>query len=262
MNKSQRHEHEHQLRQVCVPVCVAKGIIMLMMLNGIIMWWCQKVLQCVMQCVADDVKRHYHPAKGTIIMIMPFAGIYNASRRYMPHAHTQVQDASMHNCLSSRSLSFPLWRSTSSDNDDDAFITTNSGSVPFIEGLCDQILHFRYEIISGLRSHLLLFFFGRKNILKKKADSPRSHPASVLCTHIRIAVCVCVCVYTHTPTYTPTRVKIESIFTDNTPIFPSVKNNPPRQSTSAFIDYLNPLILVPPTLNDQTADTWAHMHIL
>jgi len=107
MNESQKHEQEHQLRQLCVPVCVAKGIMMLMMLNCIIMRWCQKVLQCVMQCVADDVKRHYHPAKGTIIMIMPFAGIYNASQRYMPHAHTQAQDASMHNCLSSRSLSLP-----------------------------------------------------------------------------------------------------------------------------------------------------------
>jgi len=36
----------------------------------------------------------------------------------------------------------------------------------------------RFEIIGGLRSHLLLFFFGRKNILKEKAVSPRSHPAS------------------------------------------------------------------------------------
>jgi len=29
--------------------------------------------------------------------------------------------------------------------------------VPLIEGLCAQILYFRFEIISGLRSHLLLF---------------------------------------------------------------------------------------------------------
>jgi len=59
-----------------------------------------------------------------------------------------------------------------------AFITINSGLVPFIEGLCALILYFRFEIISGLRSHLLLFFSGRKNMLKKKAVSPRSHPAS------------------------------------------------------------------------------------
>jgi len=66
-----------------------------------------------------------------------------------------------------------------------------------------------------------------------------SHPDS--CAHILVphlcSVCVCVCVYcdTPTPTYTPTRVK--------TPIFPSVKNMPPRQAC-AFIDYLNPHILV------------------
>ena len=59
-----------------------------------------------------------------------------------------------------------------------AFITIKSSLVPSIEGLCAQILELRFEIISGLRSHLLLFFFGRKNMLKKKAVSPRSHPAS------------------------------------------------------------------------------------
>ena len=58
-----------------------------------------------------------------------------------------------------------------------AFIPINSGLVPLIEGPCAQIL-FYIDIIGGLRSHLLLFFFGRKNILKKKAISPRSHPAS------------------------------------------------------------------------------------
>jgi len=59
-----------------------------------------------------------------------------------------------------------------------AFVTTNSGLVPLIEGLCAQILYSRFEIIGGLRSHLLLFFFGRKCLLKKKAVSPRFHPAS------------------------------------------------------------------------------------
>jgi len=49
------------------------------------------------------------------------------------------------------------------------------------------------------------------------------------------AVCVCVRIHTHTPTYTPTRVKNRED-TDNTPVFPSVKNNPPRQATSALID--------------------------
>jgi len=59
-----------------------------------------------------------------------------------------------------------------------AFITINSGLVPLIEGLCAQILYFGFEIICGLRSHRLPYFFGRKNMLKKKAVSPRSHPAS------------------------------------------------------------------------------------
>jgi len=49
-----------------------------------------------------------------------------------------------------------------------AFITINSGEVPMIEGLYAQIHYFRFEIIGGLRSHLLLFFFERKNMLKKK----------------------------------------------------------------------------------------------
>jgi len=59
-----------------------------------------------------------------------------------------------------------------------AFINVKSGLVLLIEGLCAQILYFRFEIICGLRSHILLFFFGRKNMLKKIALSPRSHPAS------------------------------------------------------------------------------------
>jgi len=59
-----------------------------------------------------------------------------------------------------------------------ACITVNSGLVLLIEVLCAPILYFRPEIIGGLRSHLLLFFFERKNMLKKKAVSPRSYPAS------------------------------------------------------------------------------------
>ena len=61
-----------------------------------------------------------------------------------------------------------------------AFISVKSVLVPLIasEGLCAQILYFRFEIIGGLRSHLLFFFFERKNMLCKRAVSPRSHPAS------------------------------------------------------------------------------------
>jgi len=48
------------------------------------------------------------------------------------------------------------------------FITIKSSLVPLIEGLCAQIYQLRFEIIGGLRSHLFLFFFGRKNMLKEK----------------------------------------------------------------------------------------------
>ena len=55
--------------------------------------------------------------------------------------------------------------------------------------------------------------------------------------HIQVphlcSVCVCVRIHTHTHTYTPTRVENRDD-TDNTPIFPAVKNNPPRQATSAL----------------------------
>jgi len=59
-----------------------------------------------------------------------------------------------------------------------ASITINSGLVPLIEGLCIQIYDFRFEIIGGRRLYLVLFFVERKNMLKKKAVSTRSHPAS------------------------------------------------------------------------------------
>ena len=50
------------------------------------------------------------------------------------------------------------------------FITIKSSLVPLIEGLCAQIYKLRFEIIGGLRSHLLLFFFGRKNMLNTKSS--------------------------------------------------------------------------------------------
>jgi len=49
-----------------------------------------------------------------------------------------------------------------------AFVTIKSGLVPLIEGLCDQIYSFRFEIIGGLRSHLLLVDLERKNMSKRK----------------------------------------------------------------------------------------------
>ena len=52
-----------------------------------------------------------------------------------------------------------------------AFITMNSGLVPSIEGLrwCAQILYFRFQIIGGLCSHLLLFFFKKKFVKGKRS---------------------------------------------------------------------------------------------
>ena len=49
-----------------------------------------------------------------------------------------------------------------------AFMTVNSGLVPLIKGLCAQMYYLRFEMIGGVRSHLLLFFFGRENMLKKE----------------------------------------------------------------------------------------------
>jgi len=40
------------------------------------------------------------------------------------------------------------------------------------EGLCAQVYYFRFEIIGGLRSHLLFLFFERQNTSKKTAVSP------------------------------------------------------------------------------------------
>jgi len=57
-----------------------------------------------------------------------------------------------------------------------ACITIKKGSVPFIEGLCAQIFHFKSENISGLPS--LLFFLERKDLFKKKTVDSRSRPAS------------------------------------------------------------------------------------
>jgi len=49
-----------------------------------------------------------------------------------------------------------------------------------------------------------------------------------------VCVCVTVCVYTHIHSRVhPSPSKIEED-TDKTPISPSVKNNPPRQATSAL----------------------------
>ena len=70
-------------------------------------------------------------------------------------------------------------------------------------------------------------FFGPSRCLIPTPGLTSKYPICV--------VCVCVRAYTHTPTYTPTRFKNRED-TDNTPIFPSVKNNPQSQAISALID--------------------------
>ena len=80
-------------------------------------------------------------------------------------------------------------------DDDCFFITINSGLVPLIEGLCAQISELVFEIIGALCSDLLLFRFGRKNMLKEKSTWSKISSrllactyTCVLCTHIRIYV--------------------------------------------------------------------------
>jgi len=130
-----------------------------------------------------------------------------------------------------------------------AFITIKSGLVPLIEGLCPQNYCFRFEIFSGVRSRLLIFFL-KENILQNKTVNPRSNFAyrhihthsNVYFVHIygpkfgppaffepskcliltpwahnqvphlfSVCVCVprCVRIHTHTPTYTPTRAALK-----------------------------------------------------
>ena len=96
-----------------------------------------------------------------------------------------------------------------------AFITIKSSLVPLIEGLCEHMSRFSP---SG--------FFGPSRCLIPTPGLTSEH----LCS-----VCVCMRIHTLTHTYAPTRVKNRED-TDNTTIFPSVKNSPPRQATSALID--------------------------
>ena len=75
-----------------------------------------------------------------------------------------------------------------------AFITMKSALVPLIEGLYFQISNLRFQIIDGLRTHLLLFFVARKDMFKGKSNYVKisSHLLAnkcVLCTHIRIHIC-------------------------------------------------------------------------
>ena len=72
-------------------------------------------------------------------------------------------------------------------------------------------------------------FFGPSRCLVPIPGHTTEYPIRAVC------VCVCVRILTHTPTYTPTRVQNKED-TDNTSTFPSVKNKPPCQVTSALIN--------------------------
>ena len=63
------------------------------------------------------------------------------------------------------------------------------------------------------------------------------------------SVCVCVRIHTHTPTYTPTRVKNRED-TENTPIFPSVKKDPPTPSNKRSHKLVEPPHPHSPMLNE------------
>jgi len=77
--------------------------------------------------------------------------------------------------------------------------------------------------------------------LQVSCPDPWAHIEHPMCS-----VCVCVRIHTHTFTYTRTRVQ-NGKTQDNTSISASVKNNPPRQATSALHDLVEPLHLRPST---------------
>jgi len=153
-----------------------------------------------------------------------------------------------------------------------AFITIKSILVPLIAQIYSG-----FEISVVLRSHLWLFFLGRKICSRKKlllqdliplpgiyihmctlytnkkTCMPRFSPSAffgpsrcltptpgLTTEYPMCAVCVCVCIYTHIHPHTlPTALKIEK--TQTTPLCLLLpKRNPLRQATRALIDYLNP----------------------
>jgi len=81
-------------------------------------------------------------------------------------------------------------------NDDDCFCYYKKWFRTLDRGSMRSICYFRFEIIGGLRSHLLLFFLERKNMIKQKSSQSKISSrlkaysyTCVLCTHIRINIC-------------------------------------------------------------------------
>jgi len=73
--------------------------------------------------------------------------------------------------------------------------------------------------------------------------------------------CVSVRIHTHTPTYTPTRVKNKKRHRQH-PYLSSCQKSTPTPSNKCFRRPAEPPHPRSPTLNEQTAHSWAHMHIL
>jgi len=51
-----------------------------------------------------------------------------------------------------------------------AFIAIKSGLVPLIEGLCAQILYFRFDIIFGFALQSFVFLFRQKKYVEGKSS--------------------------------------------------------------------------------------------
>ena len=103
------------------------------------------------------------------------------------------------------------------------------------------------QVVQDLISHLNTYIYLRTLYTYTNICMPRFSayaffgpsrcliPTPGLTSEHLCSVCACVRIHTLTHTHTPTRVKNRKD-TDSTTIFPSVKNSPPRQATSALID--------------------------
>jgi len=100
------------------------------------------------------------------------------------------------------------------------------------EKICERKKQLVQDLILPLSIHMYEYMYAEIYSVWIVRALQVSHPDSWAHIQVPHLCSVCVCVRIHT--YTPTRVKHRED-TDNTPIFPSVKNFPPRQATSAFI---------------------------
>ena len=110
------------------------------------------------------------------------------------------------------------------------YVTEKSGK----SKISSRLLAYTYTCVPCTRIRIYVC----RDSVHLDSSGPPGVPSRLLGSH-RVphlrSVCVCAYTQTYTPIYTPTRVQNRKD-TDNTPMVPSVKNNPPRQATSAFID--------------------------